>query len=92
MSMVRFGSSAVLLAVRAGASIRACSSRRAACASGWTPAWTSWCLRRRRVAAEVADLVKALQKEGVMYTLAQKSVLRRRDIVDYANTTNASRP
>ena len=36
--------------------------------------------------AEVADLVKALQKEGVMYTLAQKSVLRRRDIVDYANT------
>lgn len=36
--------------------------------------------------AEVADLVKELRKEGVMYTLAQKSVLRRRDIVDYANT------
>ena len=36
--------------------------------------------------AEVADLVNALQKEGVMYTLVQKSILRRRDIVDYANT------
>jgi len=36
--------------------------------------------------AEVADLIKALRKEGVTYTLAQKSILRRRDIVDYANT------
>ena len=36
--------------------------------------------------AEVADLIKALRKEGVMYTLAQKSILRRRDIVEYANT------
>jgi len=36
--------------------------------------------------AEVADLVTALREEGVTYTLAQKSVLRRRDIVQYANT------
>lgn len=35
---------------------------------------------------EVADLLKALREEGVTYTLAQKSVLRRRDIVEYANT------
>ena len=36
--------------------------------------------------AEVADLVKALQADGIMYTLTQKPILRRRDIVDYANT------
>lgn len=36
--------------------------------------------------AEVADFVATLRQEGVHYTLAQKSVLRRRDIVDYANT------
>lgn len=36
--------------------------------------------------AEVADLVKTLRQEGVMYSLVQKSRLRRRDIVDYANT------
>lgn len=35
---------------------------------------------------EVADLLKALREEGVTYTLAQKSILRRRDIVEYANT------
>ena len=36
--------------------------------------------------AEVADLIRALREDGVMYTLTQKSILRRRDIVDYANT------
>lgn len=35
---------------------------------------------------EVADLVKALRAGGVTYTLTQKPDLRRRDIVDYANT------
>lgn len=35
---------------------------------------------------EVADLVKALRADGVTYTLTQKPILRRRDIVDYANT------
>ena len=36
--------------------------------------------------AEVADFIKALREDGVVYTVTQKSVLRRRDIVDYANT------
>jgi hypothetical protein len=36
--------------------------------------------------AEVADLLKALRQEGVMYTLVRQPRLRRRDIVDYANT------
>lgn len=36
--------------------------------------------------AEVADLVRALREDGVRCTLTQKSVLRRRDIVQYANT------
>lgn len=36
--------------------------------------------------AEVADLVKSLREGGVVYTLTQKPNLRRRDIVDYANS------
>ncbi len=36
--------------------------------------------------AEIDDLVKALRQDGVLYTLTQKPVLRRRDIVQYANT------
>jgi len=36
--------------------------------------------------AEVADLVKTLREAGVMYSLTQKPVLRRRDVVQYANT------
>lgn len=35
---------------------------------------------------EIDDLVAALRRDGVMYTLTQKPVLRRRDIVQYANT------
>jgi hypothetical protein len=35
---------------------------------------------------DVADLVSTLRAEGVMYSLERKAVLRRRDIVQYANT------
>lgn len=38
------------------------------------------------VPAEVANLVRLLREEGVMYSLERKPVLRRRDIVQYANT------
>ncbi|MFA6311827.1 MAG: hypothetical protein WCV99_10880 [Sterolibacterium sp.] len=36
--------------------------------------------------AEVANLVKTLMEDGVAYSLTRKSTLRRRDIVNYANT------
>lgn len=36
--------------------------------------------------AEVADFVHNLRDEGVPYTLTRKPLLRRRDIVQYANT------
>lgn len=36
--------------------------------------------------AEVAALVRDLRAAGVMYSLTQKTQLRRRDIVQYANT------
>lgn len=36
--------------------------------------------------AEVDAFVKSLRAEGVPYTLAMKPLLRRRDIVQYANT------
>lgn len=39
-----------------------------------------------KLPAEIADLISALREDGVTYTLTQKPVLRRRDIVDYANT------
>lgn len=35
---------------------------------------------------EVAELVRTLRQEGVIYSLTQKPVLRRRDVVQYANT------
>jgi hypothetical protein len=35
---------------------------------------------------EVEALVQSLRSEGVMYALTRKSQLRRRDIVQYANT------
>ncbi|MCK9386863.1 MAG: hypothetical protein M0Q22_00515 [Sulfuritalea sp.] len=35
---------------------------------------------------EVAELIKVLRADGMTYTLTQKPILRRRDIVDYANT------
>ena len=34
---------------------------------------------------EVTDLIKALREDGVRYEVTQRAVLRRRDIVDYAN-------
>lgn len=34
---------------------------------------------------EVDDLARVLREEGVAYSLTRKPVLRRRDIVDYAN-------
>lgn len=39
-----------------------------------------------RLPAEVEDLVRSLRDEGVTYSLTRKEVLRRRDIVAYANT------
>lgn len=36
--------------------------------------------------AEIDALVDALRRDGVLYTLTRKPVLRRRDIVQYANT------
>jgi hypothetical protein len=38
------------------------------------------------VPPEVASLVRQLREEGVMYSLDRKPSLRRRDIVQYANT------
>lgn len=35
---------------------------------------------------ELADFIASLRAEGVPYSLSQKPELRRRDIVDYANT------
>jgi len=35
---------------------------------------------------EVAEFITALREDGVSYTLTRKPILRRRDIVDYANT------
>lgn len=39
-----------------------------------------------RLPAEVATLIASLRREGVMYSLTQRPLLRRRDIVQYANT------
>ena len=36
--------------------------------------------------ADLADFIKALRSDGVTYSLSQKPELRRRDIVQYANT------
>lgn len=38
------------------------------------------------IPAEVDDFVRTLRGEGVSYTLTRKPLLRRRDIVQYANT------
>lgn len=35
---------------------------------------------------ELADFIRTLREEGVPYSLSQKPVLRRRDIVQHANT------
>lgn len=35
---------------------------------------------------EVKSFISTLQREGVAYTLTRKPLLRRRDIVEYANT------
>lgn len=40
----------------------------------------------RQLPAEVADLVKTLRDEGVVYRISQFDQLRRRDVVQYANT------
>jgi hypothetical protein len=40
----------------------------------------------KQLPAEVADLVKALRDEGVAYRISQFDQLRRRDVVQYANT------
>jgi Tfp pilus assembly protein PilO len=42
--------------------------------------------RGEQLPAEVDELVAALRREGVAYSLTRKPVLRRRDVVDYANT------
>jgi hypothetical protein len=39
-----------------------------------------------RLPAEVEALVQSLRADGVMYSLTRKPQLRRRDIVQYANT------
>jgi hypothetical protein len=41
---------------------------------------------REGLPREVEDFIKTLQQEGVAYTLTRKPLLRRRDIVQYANT------
>lgn len=40
----------------------------------------------KQLPAEVADLIKALREEGVTYSISQYDQLRRRDVVQYANT------
>lgn len=42
--------------------------------------------RGRRLPAEVEALIKTLRDEGVAYTITQYEQLRRRDVVQYANT------
>lgn len=42
--------------------------------------------KEERIPPEVADLIGELRREGVLYSLERKPVLRRRDIVQYANT------
>lgn len=42
--------------------------------------------RGKQLPAEVADLIKTLRDEGVAYSIAQYEQLRRRDVVQYANT------
>ncbi len=41
--------------------------------------------RGERLPTEIDDLVRTLRAEGVTYWLTRKEVLRRRDIVEYAN-------
>jgi hypothetical protein len=40
----------------------------------------------KQLPAVVVELIKTLRAEGVMYSITQKPLLRRRDIVQYANT------
>lgn len=42
--------------------------------------------RGKQLPAEVADLIKALRDEGMAYSISQYEQLRRRDVVQYANT------
>lgn len=43
-------------------------------------------LARGGLPEEVARLIEALRDEGVSYSLTRRPLLRRRDIVEYANT------
>jgi hypothetical protein len=43
-------------------------------------------LARDGLPAEVARLIETLRDEGVSYSLTRRPLLRRRDIVEYANT------
>ena len=40
----------------------------------------------KQLPVEVADLIKTLRDEGVAYSISQFDQLRRRDVVQYANT------
>ncbi|MDP2794744.1 MAG: hypothetical protein Q8O25_11825 [Sulfurisoma sp.] len=42
--------------------------------------------RGESLPSEIAAFVRALRADGIIYSLTQKPLLRRRDIVDYANT------
>lgn len=42
--------------------------------------------RSKQLPDEVNELIKTLRAEGVVYTLSQYEQLRRRDVVQYANT------
>lgn len=42
--------------------------------------------REGQLPAAVTDLIKTLRDEGVTYTFSQYAQLRRRDVVQYANT------
>lgn len=77
----------VLLAVRAGhADPRLLQSARSLCQR--MDAELEILLRApgEELPPEIADFIRNLRDEGVPYSLSQKPVLRRRDIVEYANT------
>lgn len=77
----------VLLAIREGyLDPRLLSSARSLCQRMGAGLDILLAAEGRQLPAAVAQWVGTLRSEGVMYSITQKARLRRRDIVEYANT------
>ncbi len=77
----------VLLAVRAGhADPRLLASARSLCQRMEAELEILVRAPGEELPPEIADFIRSLRDEGVAYSLMQKPVLRRRDIVEHANT------